>query len=82
MTRDDYESITRALTEQGWQRVTFDGGQNHTMGWTVMAVWQLDGAEITLNHHEVYNQVSYDFAANPAGVAWLKANNWGHLFEA
>lgn len=81
MTRDDYETLTRTFTEQGFERTTFDGGQNHTMGWTVMAVWELEKAKITLNHHEVYNEATYDFEANPAGVAWLKANGWEKLFE-
>lgn len=81
MTADEYNELNSLLEEWGWERVTFDGGQDHTMGWTIMSVWELDKAQVTLNYSERYNQTFYEIAANPLALKFLREKNWGHLFE-
>ncbi|WP_296831036.1 hypothetical protein [Thiomicrospira sp.] len=81
MTEQDYQAINAKLAEEGWQRVSFDGGQSHLMGWTIESVWQKDDAKITLNHSERYNEVSFEISASPKGVAWIKQQGWAHVFE-
>jgi hypothetical protein len=81
MTAQDYEQLNHQLAESGWERVVFDGGQSHLMGWTVLSVWEWDKAKITLNHSERYNEVSFEIEANPLAVRWLKDHGWEHLFD-
>lgn len=81
MTEQDYNQITQLFEQQDWQRTHFDGGQSHLMGWTIMSVWELDKAKITLHHSERYNEVTYDIEANPLGVKWLKAQDMAHVLE-
>lgn len=81
MTSDQYQQLNQELETAGWQRVLYDGGQNHTMGWTIMSVWKLDSAKITLNHNETYNVATYEIEANPLALKWLKEHGWAHVFE-
>ena len=82
MTAEQYEALSHELAHSGWERVLFDGGQSHTMGWTIMSVWELESAKITLNHSEAYNVASYEIEANPAAIKWLKQNGWEQVLEA
>ena len=81
LTSADYESLNSELESSGWQRISFDGGQSHLMGWSIIAVWALDKARITLTHSERYNQVSYEIEANPFGFQWLQTHGYAHVFD-
>ncbi|AHF02080.1 hypothetical protein THIAE_10195 [Thiomicrospira aerophila AL3] len=81
MTQADYDQLNHWLPSQGWERIEFDGGQSHLMGWTVRSVWVRDKAKITLHHSERYNEVTFEAEANPLGLVWLREQGWGHIFE-
>lgn len=81
LSAQDYDTLNQRLAQEGWQRTSFDGGQNHLMGWSVVSVWQREQAKLTLTHSERYNEASYEVEANPRAYQWLQQNGYAHAFD-